>query len=688
MKRRGSIFYGILFSLLMVFLFSFMAQEHLKLFKTKELVGYFQETSMPKFRWEWYKNGFYQKKLENYISKHYGFREPVIRLYHQYCWDFFGKEYVSFIDPGKEGWLYYRHNVEDYYGTEMYHWFPNAEEARKGYEKEVRLMNKVRGVLADYGVTMLTFIAPSKSIVYPEYLPQREHDTTSLDAREYFIRRFKETGMPCFDMNEFFLQMKDTCSFCLFPPTGDHWNFSCVYAIDSLYRFMEPLRGILMTKIEYGDTYSDSCSVGEAYNRDLEGQLNLLRPMRIKPEFSYKERDYHMVNDSTTTQPSTLFIGNSFLLRSMSYLPPQNAFSDFQFWYYNRVVYNNVNQPTDNVSSINRLDCLLNADYVVWFSSSSQMYRATEGFAEDAIIQLCIGEENFKKRQNKVIDSLFHDQATRNRIAWNLPDSSYRKKLVPYTDTLMRKNPEAYFPEIAGENVPTVRNPQIPKALFRRNIMRNPRKKALLEVKAYQDSIGFNKLLDSETHRAINGKPSLTENLSLTAYDFFYVETKVMMDSLRHTPRVVDSLINLRSKQAFDMLLFETAVQRIGRCIEHGCYDDNPMAAKSFELNLIMNKMNNPSSIVNIVEKSKAQNKRVEKVIRDDTEWVYQHKTEHRRFDKAEAQALLKKFVIEYRFRISPESMARIQQKAQERGKPFLFMLFDDVNYVYNQHQE
>ena len=460
-KGNGNIFYGILFGLLMVFLFSFMIQEHFKPFKTKELMGYFMKPNKPKFRWEWYKNGYFQEHLEKYITNNYGFREPIIRLYHQYCWDFFGKEYVSYIYSGKERWLYYGHNIEDYYGTEMYQWYPDAEAAREGYEQEVRLMNKVKGILDEYDVTLLTFIAPSKSIIYPEYLPRREHDTTTLNAREYFIKRFAETDMPCFDMNEYFLRMKDTCSFYLFPPTGDHWNFSCVYATDSLLRFMETQRDIRMPRIEYGNEWHNTCRIGEPMNRDLEGELNLMRPIIFDPKFDYKERDYWLTSDSTTVKPSALFIGNSFLLRTMAYIPPKEVFSDFQFWYYNRVAYQDVDKIIDSVNTLDRLDYLLDADYIVWFSSSSQMYRATEGFAEDVIIQLCIGEERFRQRQEQLIDSLFHDQNAHNTIAWNYPDSLYRIKLEGYTLNQMRKNPEAYFPEIAGNGIPTARNPKL-----------------------------------------------------------------------------------------------------------------------------------------------------------------------------------------------------------------------------------
>ena len=515
--KKGNWLYGILFGLLMVFLFSFMIQEHFKPFKTKELMGYFMKPNKPEFRWEWYKNGYFQQSIEKYIANNYGFREPIIRLYHQYCWDFFGKEYVSYIHSGKERWLYYGHNIEDYYGTEMYHWYDDAEAARQGYEQEVRLMNKVKGILADYDVTVLTFIAPSKSIIYPEYLPRREHDTTTLDARTYFIQRFGETDLPCFDMNEYFLRMKDTCSFYLFPPTGDHWNFSCVYATDSLLRFMEAQRGIRMPRIEFGNEWHNTCRIGDDQNRDLEGELNLMRPIKFNPKFDYKERDYWLTSESTTVKPAALFIGNSFLLRTMAYIPPKEVFSDFQFWYYNRVAYQDADKIIDSVNHLDRLDYLLDADYIVWFSSSSQMYRATEGFAEDAILQLCIGDERFRQRQEQLIDSLFHDQNAHNTIAWNYPDSLYRIKLESYTLDLLRKNPEAYFPEIAGEGIPTARNPRLldeaywKKRDIRRQIKRDPQWMLAISSQMAREGVTLQQAVNQETENVMQGLPALRD---------------------------------------------------------------------------------------------------------------------------------------------------------------------------------
>ena len=56
----------------------------------------------------------------------------------------------------------------------------------------------------------MVFMAPEKSFLYPEYLPEREHDTTTFNARTYFLQKFEETDFPCIDMNRWFQQMKDT----------------------------------------------------------------------------------------------------------------------------------------------------------------------------------------------------------------------------------------------------------------------------------------------------------------------------------------------------------------------------------------------------------------------------------------------------------------------------------------------
>ena len=539
--KKGNLLYSILFGLLMVFLFSFMIQEHFKLFKTKPLFGKYEEVKLPQFYIKTYRNGYFQKATEKYVSKHFGFREPILRCYNQYCWDFYRKVFVDFTCPGKENWLYYKHNVEDYYGTEMYRWFPDAETARQSYEQEVRLLNKIRGILQEYDVTVLAFVAPSKNVVYPEYLPRRDFDANSLNPREYYLQRFSEIGFPCFDMNAYFLQMKDTCSFYLFPPTGDHWNFSCVYAADSLLRFMGQQRNKKLPHVAFGSHCSLECRIGEDKNRDLEGELNLLRPIRFDPKFNYQERDFQIVLDSAAEPASALFVGNSFLLRMMAYIPPKEVFSDFQFWYYNRVAYQGIEKNLDSVNNLNRLDYLLDADYVIWFSSASQLYRGTEGFAEDAIIQLCIGEKRFKERQKELMDSLYNGKGDANKVA-----------------SRMRKNPEAYFPEIAGESIPEARNPLLltddywQKRNIRRLIKQDPIWMVAVTASATLEKCSLQQAIDLETENVLQGLPLMRDKV-ISPHEYKMALVQQMEKKIWNNPEWIGSLKKSAKEKGVDL---------------------------------------------------------------------------------------------------------------------------------------
>ena len=91
----------------------------------------------------------------------------------------------------------------------MYRWQNNTDAAIDRYEREISLMKKLRGVLKEYGIEFLMFVAPDKAFIYPEYLPEQEFDTTTINARKYYVERFVEEGFPHIDMTEMFIKMKD-----------------------------------------------------------------------------------------------------------------------------------------------------------------------------------------------------------------------------------------------------------------------------------------------------------------------------------------------------------------------------------------------------------------------------------------------------------------------------------------------
>ena len=68
MKNKGNWLYGILFGILMLFLFSFMIQEQFRPFEFEKMNGRFAVYEMPKLNFKSYKDGSYQKGAEKYLQ--------------------------------------------------------------------------------------------------------------------------------------------------------------------------------------------------------------------------------------------------------------------------------------------------------------------------------------------------------------------------------------------------------------------------------------------------------------------------------------------------------------------------------------------------------------------------------------------------------------------------------------------
>ena len=210
MKRKPT-YNQILFILLMVLGFLPMLQGWLQIIPFHPLNGVVEEVEKPIIERDAYVSGDYAKQAEAYASQHVGFREPFIRFYNQYLWSFYRKTYANDVVAGKKGWLYYPSSVRDYYGQELLRWHPSVEAAREKFDREVKYLNWIRSVLQENGVEFLVFMAPEKSFLYPEYLPDDAFDTTtvSFNACDYFAQRLEETGFPHIEMTRWFQKMKD-----------------------------------------------------------------------------------------------------------------------------------------------------------------------------------------------------------------------------------------------------------------------------------------------------------------------------------------------------------------------------------------------------------------------------------------------------------------------------------------------
>lgn len=641
--KKKTIYDIVLFALLGILAFLPMAQEHLHLFDLKQLVGVMVEAKKPELTKENYVSGQYQQQMEAYARQNFGFHESIIRLYNQYLYDFYRKTYNEEIIPGRDGWFYYQQNVNDYYGTEMYRWQANVDEARATYDREARLMWKLRGVLHDYDKEFLMFMAPEKGFLYPEHLPKRQIDTTTINARLYYSQKFDEYDFPYIEMTKWFQAIKeaDTVPYILIPQSGAHWSFSSVIAADSLFRFMGSLKNEKLGTLKVGPLRESSEQTKNG-DYDLENTLNLWRTVSHKGE-KLLDAEVTVISDSTTVKPNVLFVGNSYLFRMNYFVPFEDMFSYTDYWFYNSTAYYGEHYALKrSVWEIDFLQRLMDADYIVWFTTGNQMYKVSYGFVERALMTLCVSDDRVNDVRNQLMDSLRHDSTFMSTID-TLSDTKgveLRKQLWQQSNNLITRNPEYYFPELAGDSIPTARNPKIPEYLVIKNIKKDDDWMISLQCQTIIHNATLDNILKMEAQNVLNGWPLMRDEQNVVSKEN-YVNSLVadMKLELQGKPVSVQAIKDKATAtgKTFEEQLEADARWIINDRINRGVIDLNFFAEEEQKRNIEKTMeelvrdmeqelLEKPASVQSIKEKASANGRTFEEQLHVDAQWIINDK--------------------------------------------------------------
>lgn len=538
--NKDKVFHTILFILTILFFLMILIQTVWHPFKEENLLGVTDDVELPSLTFDSLYDGSYQRHLDAYLSQNYGFREQSIKLYNQYIWDFYDKENVDHIVAGKEGWMFYKHHVDDYYGQEMYRWQSDKETAIRTYDAEVKRMVQLRNRLKQYGIEFLMFIAPDKAFIYPEYLPEQEYDTTTVNARKYYSRRFDELGFPYIDMTEMFIQMKDTMSYPIMPPKGAHWNNSCVYGIDTLLHLMSSLKGEQLADFSYGEAVPAYRYMN--VENDVEGYINLFRTKKIDKKFETKERQFTILSDSNTVKPNMLFVGNSYLFQVYDYIPVNELFSDISHWYYNRMSYKGFNRRYLEFSEINKLQTILMADYVVWFADGAQIYKTSYGFVEDALMRLHVNEKRISDVYAEVRDSIADAMMAKMPNDTIFDTIAFYNQMWEKASTLILKYPERFFEEIRKDSIPEDMQKKIDNILIGKQIVQNEKWHNKIINYAHLINKTIDKVLEEEIDNIYHNRPLLRDKEIVLTADERTELLNILIEEIKSKPDLLESI--------------------------------------------------------------------------------------------------------------------------------------------------
>lgn len=332
---------NILFAIVMLFLLLPLIQQKLKLFKEGELHKVIPPEE-PVLSLKNYFNGEYQEKKETYFNNYFGFRKLCVRLNNQIDYSLFNKANAKRVIVGKDNYLYEENYIETYLGK---HFIGHDKIAEK-----VKKLRKVQDTLKKLDIDLFIAIAPSKAIYYSEYIPDKYFKTEkTITNREVYLKEFAENQINFIEFDSWFLKMKDTVKYPLFPKTGVHWSrYGEFLAIDSIINYIEYKRQVKLPKMMIDKI--EISKEPKGVDNDIEKAMNLLFEI---PNVEMAYPQYSVMSDSTTTPTKMLVVGDSFYWDMFLLGFSEKLFDNGQFWYYNKRVDHSDPTTPKTVSELN-----------------------------------------------------------------------------------------------------------------------------------------------------------------------------------------------------------------------------------------------------------------------------------------------------------------------------------------------
>lgn len=360
----------IIFAVFLIVLFTPILVKSLKLIDEKPLGGVFVTVDNPNFNDSTWFSGDYQKQKELYLNENLGYRKTLIRLNNQIDFTLFNKNSAEKIVIGKENYLFENNYIsattgEDYIGD-------------KNVNNKIQQAKKAQDILADNGIKLLYVFAPGKATFYKDKIPDKYFSKGQDPTTNYsqFKAACDQNNINYIDFNSWFLNMKDTASYPLFPKAGIHWSYYGMYlCADSLIKKMETDLNKDLPELNLA---SLEVSTEQRYTEyDLGNMMNLLFPIETYdlayPAYAYEQEGKH--------RPNTLVIGDSFYWNMYYSGIPANVFNGLEFWYYNSKYYNDgTSTPKREVRTLDYLEEIFKYEYIIILQTDGGLNNFGFGF--------------------------------------------------------------------------------------------------------------------------------------------------------------------------------------------------------------------------------------------------------------------------------------------------------------------
>lgn len=345
--------------------------------RMKMLKGAIVEPKKPKLSLSGYFNATLQDSIDKYVEHFVGFRPDLVRLHNQIQFSFFDTINAKGVIYGKEGYLFEYNYIRALYGLN----FVGLEKVKQDIAETVFVNNW----LDKQGKHLIVVFAPGKATFFPDKVPDMyKPDTIGFRNNDLYSDSLLKHQIPLIDGNKYFLSIKETSRYALFPKSGIHWSYYGMGLIfDSLLQKMEIDGGKKF--IDFGMKNIEVSKKLRSPDQDLwEGMNVFAQPS----DYAMPYPKFYFENPVKENMPKVIVVADSYYWQWFGSGYATRSFHSHDFWYYNTQIYPGNGGEAIQRHNVDIISRVMETDFVILLQTDANMDRYSFGFIHDLYLAI------------------------------------------------------------------------------------------------------------------------------------------------------------------------------------------------------------------------------------------------------------------------------------------------------------
>ena len=390
------------------------------------------------FCWDIWFEGSYQKEMEKSASAGTGARNLLIRIANHLNYYLLRTTDNENVVIGKENCLYEKGYITAYSGRNFCgeYFITHAIDDFKRLQKILK---------EKFGTNLVLVIEPGKAGTFPEFIPESEgRHGNATDNYSVFIKECSKRNLACLNLQQYFLQMKDSSRYLLFSPYGVHWTTYGMYlAADTLLSYLGKTTGLNMADIRINEIQLTDTTKDVDF--DLENTLNLLY------DLPHKTFAFPVISWDTAgrDRPDVLTIADSYFWMMYNHGIPDMAFANKEYWYYYKTIYPNIWLDNSKwLKDIDRRAVTEKQDVILLMITEMNLHRAFWGFTDELLgwyDTARVKDPLFEAMKFILNDDLLYKMVLKRSELWSCP---FEVALQRFAQSLIEFRKAAENPDV------------------------------------------------------------------------------------------------------------------------------------------------------------------------------------------------------------------------------------------------